>query len=244
MRNEILIKRLNMDDYVHEIVSMHRDIFIGTELFGKLIYFDDAFCSYFEKILSNQEHYIFGIFKESRIHGFVHLVSNSSTLFLNNIYLSTTVRGNGTGSSVLNEIFRIPSIVKKNFKHLELDVLKSNIIARKWYEKLGLGQKSTQNWYYVNSVNKDPELRFSLDHDINGFNGVYIDNNKVATIIDNTCVILHNVLGVNYEHNLPCIIKLDKLPQHDELNFSMFETSIRMRGSIKEVLKNINIRNV
>src|SRR5690606_14627134 len=101
------------------------------------------------------------------------------------------LRGNGMGTDILEEILNMSFIKENSFVNMELDVLQSNIRAVKWYEKLGLNQGSTHIWYVVEKQNKTKKLDFKVDYDPNCFKSIFLNNAKVATIINNSYINLH-----------------------------------------------------
>lgn len=240
MKKEISIKRLHNVEYIDEIISMHKELFNNTELYGKLIYFDEAYESFFKVLLNDENHFIFGVFLNNNICGFVHLRNIHQVLFLNNIYLAEILRGNGMGTDILEEILNMSFIKENNFVNIELDVLQSNIRAVKWYEKLGLNQSSTHTWYVVEKLYKTKKLDFKVDYDPNCFKSIFLNNTKVATIINNSYINLHDMIGIDFESNLPFIIKQETMRNRKDVNFFEFETSIRMESCISDIIKNIN----
>ena len=240
MKKEVYIKRLRNVECIDEIISMHKELFNTTELYGKLIYFDEAYEKFFKALLKDDKHFIFGVFLNNNIRGFVHLRNIDQVLFLNNIFLDEVLRGNGMGTDILEEILNMSFIKENSFVNLELDVLQSNIKVVKWYEKLGLNQNSTHIWYVVEKLNKTKKLDFKVDYDSNCFKSIFLNHTKVATIINNSYINLHDMIGNDFDSSLPFIIKQETMRNIKGVNFFEFETSIRMEGCISDILNNIN----
>lgn len=238
MKNDIIIKKLEDNYFLSDLVIMHREIFENTEFYGKLIYFDSAFPNYLENILIDKRHYFFAIIYNDNICGFLHLKEVGSNLFLNNIYLNKLVRGGGIGTYVLNYVLNHP-LINRKFVNIELDVLGSNTIARKWYQKIGLNTEFISYWYYVHNLNLN-DLSFHVGYDENNFLSLLFEDVKVATIIRNTCIIAHNELALSYKSHLPFIFKTDKIS--DNIGFENFDSSIRMKGNIINIIKCISLK--
>ncbi len=240
MKKELLIKKLENADYLPEIVKMHQEIFDNTSLQDNLIYFDSGFNDYFRGVFNLPDHFVYGIFLEETIQGFLHLKMNSDTLFLNNIYLDKKIRGNGNGTFSLASILRSLSNKSQNIVSLELDVLASNHNAKKWYDKIGMEQQHTSHWYFVEKENRKNNVNFEIIKDSSHFKGIYLDHIKVGTLIEKRTVIIHKLEALDYDRDLVYIFKLDEeeeLP--DNLRFTKFDSSIRMKGNILNILKNI-----
>lgn len=240
MRKEIQIKRQNDSTYLTDLVLMHQEIFEDTELYGKLIYFDMAFSNYFRSVLKNKDHYVYGIFAENTIQGFIHFRKFDNVLFLNNIFLSKYIRGNGIGTYVLNKVLNMPFVSENNFKQLTLDVLESNPRAKKWYEKIGFIQESIEPWYYVKKSIPKINTDLKLIYDDNQFKSLYLNNVKVATVINESCIIIHNFEALDFLSELPFIFKTKENYIVNGVQFSKFDSSIRMTSEITAVLKNTN----
>ncbi|SFI79616.1 GNAT family N-acetyltransferase [Myroides guanonis] len=237
MKKELSIKRLSDDNYLFEIITMHKEIFIETEFYGRLIYFDDDFKNYFRTILSDKDHYVFGIFSDNDIHGFIHLKAFSNTLFLNNIFLDESIRGNGNGTNVLKEVLNSAFIVNEDFVNIELDVLESNFKAKNWYRKIGLTPSIISHWYFLKKSTPLDIVNLYLDYDLNGFKGVFLDNTKLGTIINDSSIIVHDLKVLDYKCNLLFIAKITGVPKVSNIEFLQFDSSIRMNSKITNVLK-------
>jgi ribosomal protein S18 acetylase RimI-like enzyme len=102
---------------------------------------------------------------EDRIHGFVEIRRREDNLFLNNIYVSSSFRGQGGGTHLLHSgLERLSSGIEG---HVELDVFDNNTRALSWYQRLGFECQSRSVW--LESVQpmgtaKDP--RDSIDIDL------------------------------------------------------------------------------
>lgn len=243
MKKELLIKKISDQSHIERIVSMHHEIFCETKLFGKLIYFDNNFPNYFSKLFHDENNYVFGVFKDKEILGFLHLKKINNILFLNNIFLDKKIRGNGAGTFILRSVLSESFVKDNGFEYLELDVFESNVIAKKWYDKLGFETCAVSDWYFVENRfrNLNIQHRFKVSNDDNGFKSLFFDSHKVATIIKDSSIIVHDNIALNFDSNLSMLIKQsENINFSQEMNFIKFDTSIRMRGKIS----NIFIENV
>lgn len=244
MKKEIIIKRLYDDSCLDKIIAMHHQIFTDNELFGKLIYFDENFINYFRGIFQNENDFIFGVFKNEIIVGFLHLKKLKDNLFLNNIFLNKDVRGNGAGTLILEQILKEEFVKIYNFEYLELDVFESNIKAKNWYEKLGLVNTSYNDWFLTQNSNKSPDelqSRFTISLDNVGFKSLFFNKNKVATIVSNKYIMIHDNIALQYNTNMTMIIKeSENFIFVNETKSLKLDTSIRMKGKIKNILDKKN----
>ncbi|MCJ8152372.1 GNAT family N-acetyltransferase [Chryseobacterium sp. SSA4.19] len=248
MKKECTIKKLHDDSQLDSLVRMHREIFLNTALQDKLIYFDENFREYFRKVLLYENQYIFGIFFDCEINGFLHFKKYENSLFLNNIFIDEKIRGKGTGTSVLNKILHQPFIGEEGFEFLELDVLESNPNAKRWYDKLGLFEINKDTWYLVNqiSINKTINPNFEIAVDDNNFNSVFYNNKKVATIINDSYIIAHDKIALKYTAQKNILYKgRDLVSSKDEyMQYSEIDSSIRMKGKISQITNTLQCLNL
>ena len=242
MKKEVVIKRLEDDHFIPDLVKMHQEIFSDNDLFGKLIYFDDNFPNYLKSILNSRNDYFFGVFSDDIISGFVHFKKAENQLFLNNIYLNENIRGGGTGTYIIN--YTLQKLLTEDYllEYLMLDVFESNKLAKKWYEKIGLSAESLSEWGITEKKYKDERNKdsFVISKDDNGFTGLFLNERKVATIIQNESVIVHDQCALDYDSEIPFIYKrTDMETDFEEITFSKFDTSIRMKGKISTILEKI-----
>lgn len=79
--------------------------------------------------------------------GFCELRRMPNSLLLNHIYLLPEARGRGLGRSLLREGIGLARDQRQRF--LSLDVFTDNLVAKKWYESLGLVLQAVQVWINV-----------------------------------------------------------------------------------------------
>lgn len=214
---------------------MHRELYKGNNLYGKLIYFDKNFSNYFNTILTikefQQTNYVFGIFDKKDLAGFIHLKKIETTLFLNNIFIRPEFRGRGIGKlSLCKALNTLKNLINVNFDFFELEVFESNVSAYNFYKNIGLKKIQSYNWYtiyeknnYINSCN------FLIGYDLNNFKSIFLDETKVGTIVNDQFIIVHDsrVLKINSE----MIFVYKILADINELayNWQLIESSQRMR---------------
>lgn len=92
---------------------------------------------------------MFLAFEDSQATGFAQLYPTFSSLsmnlvwILNDLFVSSSARGHGVGSALLQECKRLA--VETGAKELELETMKSNLTAQHLYE--GLGWKRDEIFY-------------------------------------------------------------------------------------------------
>lgn len=248
MRDEVNIKRLtSFDSYKDEILKMHQKIFEGTLLENILIYFDTEYYDFLDILIKDKNNYFFiALRKDTEVVGFVHLKDFGEELFLNNIFISESYQGWGVGKKVLRDCLDYFDVSR--FEYFGLDVFRSNTIALKWYERIGLEEKSSKSWNKIISIKEKLEDNNTIvlvkKKDPNGFNSYFLNDKKLATVINDDYIILHEIYEeilfyflskTNYSIITNCKIN-NKSYQIVEL-----EDSIRMRGEfcmINNLLKN------
>lgn len=191
MKEGLEIRRLYHEDDVGELVFMHQDISVNNKLKGVLIYYDFNFISFLKKSLLRTDEYFYGLFDSQTLVGFIHVKIFGKTLFLNNIYIKETYRKGGTGRLFLKNIL---THFKNEFELFTLDVIKSNANAYEWYLRLGLHNLCKKEWIKIVPTTNCGKLDlFVRKQDANGFDSVFMSDAKVATIINNHNLILHDL---------------------------------------------------
>jgi hypothetical protein len=238
-----------VDDDLNSIICLHKLISKDSNLNEHLIYFDTNFKFYFKNIVANKttdEIYIIKI--NDVLEGFIHFKIFENTIFLNNICLTKFCQGKGIGTLFLYNSIKLA--FNENLINFELDVFVSNIKALKWYKKLGLKINKNSIWMKINNKNltKNTETITNIYYlkDSNGFDSIFYKTNKIATIINNKTIIIHDL---NYIDKIPSqsyiVITNQDVTQLSKTHYkcSELETSTRMMGSLKEVLHNLNKLN-
>lgn len=218
---------------------MHKDISKYNRLKDILIYYDDNFFNYLLKIINNSNEYFYGLFDNNKLEGFIHFKIFNDTLFLNNIYISESFRGGGVGSKFLKTA--IENLGNK-FSRFSLDVLVSNTHIYNWYERLGLNPTIELQWVKLlkqeSVVNMKTELTQQLD--FNKFNSIFHKELKIATIVSNEKVIVHNLkyldslFALNYDLYYHGILE-----NFHSLSYIILEKTIRLEGDFKEIFKKL-----
>ena len=235
-----------VDEDINSIISLHKLISKDSNLNEHLIYFDTNFKFYFRNIVTNKttdEIYVIKI--NDVLEGFIHFKIFENSLFLNNICLSNSCQGKGIGSFFLKNSLMLA--YKESLINFELDVFLSNSKALKWYKKLGLKTNKNSIWMKINkkhlTQNTETISNISYLKDSNGFDSIFYKTNKIATIINNKTIIIHNLKYIDKipSHSYILITNQDT-NEHFVTNYNCFklEVSTRMKGSIKEVLNNLN----
>jgi ribosomal protein S18 acetylase RimI-like enzyme len=235
-----------VDDDLNSIIRLHKLISKDTNLNEHLIYFDTNFKFYFRNIITNKttdEIYVIKI--DDVLEGFIHFKLFENTLFLNNICLNNSCQGKGIGSFFLKHSLMLA--YKESLINFELDVFLSNNKALKWYKKLGLKTIKKSIWMEINDnhqkLNNETSTGIYYLKDGNGFESIFFKTNKIATIINNKTILIHDLNFIDKIPNQSYIhVTNQDVNELIKKNYkcSELEISTRMKGSLKEVLHNLN----
>ena len=247
MKEKLEIIRYNeADENLTVLIDLHKLISKYNKLNNHLIYYDANFPVYFEKLVGDsQSNYVF-IFKlNGIIEGFIHFKIFNNTIFLNNICLTKNCQGKGFGKIFLNESLNF--INNTDYKHFELDVFISNLPALLWYKNLGLEVTKSTMWKQLSPVNYQKNIKLSdelmFKKDLNEFNSLFFKDQKIATIINNSTMLFHDLTFINkIPLNNYTLITNQSTEFIDTSHFEIIdlETSVRMKCPIKIYLNNLN----
>ena len=134
----------------------------------------------------------------------------------------------------------------KNFKYFTLDVFKSNQLAFLWYKKLGLVEENSIEWKEIipskNLKVKKLSNKIQFKNDTNGFSSLFLENYKIATIINNSTMLIHDISFIDIiPINNHIIITNQDTLSVNEMNYQFInlETSMRMNGLLTTVLNKL-----
>jgi len=249
MKENIQITRYKeLDENFNSIIELHKLISKSTNLDGHLIYFDPNFILFFENLIKNSNtDFIYVLKINSILSGFIHLKLFENTIFLNNICLNESCQGKGIGRQFLNESLRL--VYDGSQEIFELDVFLSNVKALKWYLSLDLKIQKRSSWTQIvkdahNEIHDFISI-LSFLKDSNGFNSVFNDDIKVATIVNNTTILIHDLLFVEKIPSQYTIITNQDIKKikRGHYQFIDLEISARMKGRVKDVFDNLNKTN-
>lgn len=247
MKDKIeILKYDRIDSDFNSIIQLHQSISENSSLNKYLIYFDSNFPLYFKKIIEqSQSDLIYIIKTNNEISGFIHFKVLNDTIFLNNICLNDNNQGKGLGKIFLKKSLDL--LPDADLKYFALDVFLSNDRALFWYQSLGLNIISKSNWQKMlnNSIKeyKPLDIAIILKKDINGFDSIFIKENKIATIVNKTTLLIHDLFQMEmiplstYEN---IITNQDTGNLNEKYEFLQLETSVRMKGSFKNVFDKLN----
>jgi ribosomal protein S18 acetylase RimI-like enzyme len=200
-KEKIEIVRYNkIDADLDKLIDLHKSISENNKLNSHLIYYDTNFKSYFEKIIIEPDfNYIFKLNVNNSLAGFIHFKLLKNTIFLNNICLEKKYQGKGFAKYFLLKSLNL--LNKNDLHYFSLDVFISNQSAFLWYTKLGLEVTKSFAWKRIlankNYIDKEPLEEMIFKKDSNGFNSLFFKDSKVATIINNSTMLLHDLTSIN-----------------------------------------------
>jgi hypothetical protein len=236
-KEKIEIVRYNkVDENLMKLVDLNKLIskYNGVKLYNHLIYFDSNFPSYLKKVIEySQKDYFFTLMLNDKLEGFIHFKTINDTLFFNNFCLSENYQGKGFGKMFLIKSLNLMNLT--DFKYLAKDVFMSNQPAFLWYIKLGLEVTKSTIWKQLklendqtNNIISD-EIIFNIDE--NGFNSLFFQDQKIATIINNSTMLLHDLTYINQIplNNYVIITNQDtKLIEKEKFEIINLDRSVRM----------------
>ncbi|MGK0413259.1 MAG: hypothetical protein ACJA1B_001461 [Polaribacter sp.] len=202
-KEKIEILRYNkVDDNLDKLIELNKLIskYNGVKLYNHLIYFDSNFPSYIKKVIEHSESdYIFTLLLNDNLEGFIHFKIINDTLFFNNFCMSENYQGKGFGKMFLIKSLNLMNLA--DFKYLAKDVFMSNQPAFLWYIKLGLEVTKSTMWKQLLLINRPKNNKLSdemiFKKDLNGFNSLFFKENKIATIVNNSTMLLHDLTSIN-----------------------------------------------
>jgi hypothetical protein len=247
-KEKIEILRYNkVDDNIDKLIELNKLIskYNGVKLYNHLIYFDSNFPSYLEKIIEHSENdYIFTLMLNDNLEGFIHFKIINDTLFFNNFCMSENYVGKGFGKMFLKKSLSLMPL--EYFKFFAKDVFMSNQPAFLWYKNLGLEVTKSTMWKQLSPINSQKNMKISdemiFEKDLNGFNSLFFKDNKIATIINNSTMLLHDLTSINQIplNNYVLITNQDtEFLEKENFEIIDLETSVRMKCLIKTYLKNL-----
>jgi ribosomal protein S18 acetylase RimI-like enzyme len=244
-KEKIEIQRYNkVDENLAVLIELHKLISKNNMLNNHLIYFDTNFPSYLEKVIEYSENdYIFTLMINDNLEGFLHFKIFNDIIFLNNICLSENYQGKGFGKIFLFESLNLFN--KTDFKYFTLDVFMSNQPAFLWYIKLGLEVTKSNIWKRLLPINRNNNKlsdKMIFNKDINGFNSLFFNDVKIATIVKNTTMLLHDLTYIKQMplNNYILITNQDtEFLENGNFEIIDLDTSVRMVCPMKTFLKNL-----
>lgn len=249
MKEKIEIQRYKkVDKNIDELIELNKLIskYNGVKLYNHLIYFDTNYRAYLEKVIEHSENdYIFTLMLNDNLEGFIHFKVIKDTLFFNNFCMSENYVGKGIGKMFLIKSLNLMNL--SDFKYFAKDVFRSNKPAFLWYLKLGLEVTKSSIWSQLSVINVQKKNTLSdemiFKKDLNGFNSLFFKNYKIATIINNLTMLLHDLTSIDKVplHNYTLITNQDtKCLDISDFEIIDLETSVRMVCPISVYLNKLN----
>jgi ribosomal protein S18 acetylase RimI-like enzyme len=247
MRKEkIEIRRYNkVDENLDKLIELNKLIskYNGVKLYNHLIYFDSNFLSYLEKVIEYSENdYIFTLMINDNLEGFIHFKVINETLFFNNFCMSENYQGKGFGKMFLIKSLNLMNL--PDFNYLAKDVFMSNQPAFLWYIKLGLEVTKSTIWKKLSLINNNIDTidEMTFKKDLNGFHSLFFNDVKIATIVNNTTMLIHDLTYINQMplNNYILITNQDtEFLENGNFEITDLETSVRMVCPMKTFLNNL-----
>lgn len=247
MRKEkIEIRRYNkVDENLDKLIELNKLIskYNGVKLYNHLIYFDSNFPSYLEKVIEYSEYdYIFTLMINDNLEGFIHFKIMNNTLFFNNFCMSENYQGKGFGKMFLIKSLNLMNL--PDFNYLAKDVFMSNQPAFLWYIKLGLEVTKSTIWKKLSLINNNIDTidEMTFKKDLNGFHSLFFNDVKIATIVNNTTILIHDLTYINQMplNNYILITNQDtEFLENGNFEITDLDTSVRMVCPMKTFLNNL-----
>ena len=248
MKEKTEILRYNkVDENLGKLVELNKLIskYNGIKLYNHLIYFDSNFPSYITKVIEEFENdYIFVLMINDGLEGFIHFKIINDTLFFNNFCMSENYQGKGFGKTFLIKSLNLMNLT--DFKFLAKDVFMSNEPAFLWYIKLGLEVTKSTKWKQLTVINSQNNNKTSVEmtfkEDLNGFNSLFYKENKIATIINNSTMLIHDLTDITkMPLNYYTLITNQNTKNLEKANFEILDldTSVRMICPMNTFLNNL-----
>lgn len=242
-----ILRYKKVDKNLVELIRLNKLIskYNGVNLQQHLIYFDSNYPSYLGKVIENSDRdYLYTLMINDNLEGFIHFKTISNTLFFNNFCMSENYQGKGLGKMFLVKCLNLMNI--DNFKYLAKDVFMSNQPAFLWYIKIGLEVTQNSNWNKIVLVNNQKNYKLPEEmifkKDLNGFNSLYFKKNKIATIINDSTMMLHDLTHIKeMPLNNYILVTNQNTEFLEKENFQIIEleTSARMVCPIKKLYNNL-----
>jgi hypothetical protein len=234
-KEKIEILRYNkVDKNLDKLVELTKLItkYNGVKLYNYLIFFDSNYSSYLTNVIEySKSDYIFTLMINDNLEGFIHFKVIDDTLFLNNFCISEDCRGKGLGKTFLIKCLNLMNLA--DFEYLAKDVFLSAQSAYLWYIKLDLKVTKSTMWKQLVLLNSSAsncnEMIFKKD--INDFNSLYFNDVKIATIVNNTTMLLHDLTYINQMplNNYILITNQDtEFLENENFEIIDLDTSVRM----------------
>lgn len=230
--NESIIRIKNTAADIQLLSSYLKEMYKDTKWNDCLIYFDPNYINYLKKIIDLDSNLFYWLQFENETVGFMHLIARENELYLNNIFLLKSFQGKKLAQKFLYAVIKLC-----NKEMFTLNVFQSNDIALKWYKKLGM--KILENTFFYEVKNSDV---YSEDYvtkkDDAGFTSIFINDNKIATVINGKSVMLHDAnLMFNFKKYDIVLTRSDQKLTNNALSF--WDVSHKMLVSTSTILQNL-----
>lgn len=232
MMNESIIKIQNTDTELQLLTCYLKEMYEDTKWNNRLIYFDPNYPNYLQNIINLDNNLFYWLRYGNETIGFMHLIIKENELYLNNIFLLKSFQNKKLAPKFIYTV-----INQYNKEFFSLNVFQSNDRALKWYLKLGM--KIHEDTFFYEAKNSDANSEgYYIRDDSAGFKSVFIGENKIATVINDQSVMLHDPnIMLNFKNYNFVITKSNEMIISD--NLSLWDISHKMLISTPTVLRNL-----
>jgi hypothetical protein len=245
-KEKIEIRRYNkVDENLDKLIELTKLItkYNGLSLYNHLIFFDSNYSSYLTNVIESSEiDYIFTLMINDNLEGFIHFKTIDDTLFFNNFCVSEDCRGKGLGKVFLIKCLNLMNLA--DFEYLAKDVFLSAQSAYLWYIKLDLKVTKSTMWKQLILINNTNDTfdEMVFKKDFNGFNSLYFNDLKIATIVNNKTMLLHDLTYIKQMplNNYLLITNQDTaFLENGNFKIIDLDTAVRMICPMKTFLHNL-----
>lgn len=232
------IQLIDKENYQNDlIISYLREMYSETIWENNNIYFDSNYSAFLESSYQLDTINYYWLKVEAEIVGIAQILAlNEQELHLNNIVIKKEFRRNKSGSKFLKLLLQ----ERENYQEFSLNAFHSNEAAINWYKNLGFSTVDT-TYIYIYYPQKTNTHENIIGRDKNGFKGVFVDDLKIATIIDSNVLLVHNIdnLSLISVNGFDRVLCWSKKTIADDC-FNLYDTSYRMIANIKSLLKKLS----
>ncbi|NLC48142.1 MAG: GNAT family N-acetyltransferase [Tenericutes bacterium] len=114
------------------------ELILDEQKYDSTIDKDFKVSDYFPNIINNKEYYLLGYYIENEIVGYILIKfvdQNNKICLIDGLYVKKEHRNKKIATSLVDEALKICN--EKEYKHIDINVMYENNIAKKLYKKFG-----------------------------------------------------------------------------------------------------------